>query len=119
MFEDGHATGLELLVQLKASEGSTEGESETVRLRVATYNLLWNKLQVAMLVKFNEIENEAYWVLLKDIPPPSQEHQTFTVHIPKANRLSTISWPDIQEYVRRVTNRKLAAMRAQEIGEVR
>lgn len=115
LFEGNHATGLELLVQLKASEGSTEGESETVRLRVATYNLLWSKLQVAMLVKFIESEKEAYWVLFKDIPSPSQDQETFTVHLPKANRLSAIPWPEIQEYVRGVTDRKLAAMRAQEI----
>jgi len=115
LFEGKHATGLELLVQLKASEGSTEGESETVRLRVATYNLLRSKLQVAMLVKFIECEREAYWVLFKDIPSPSQNQKTFTIHIPKANRLSAIPWPEIQEYVRDVTDRKLAAMRAQEI----
>jgi hypothetical protein len=115
LFEGNRATGLELLVQLKSSEGSTDGESETVRLRVATYNLLWNKLQVAMLVKFIESEKEAYWVLFKDIPSPSQDQETFTVHIPKTNRLSAIPWPEIQEYVRSITDRKLAAMRAKEI----
>jgi hypothetical protein len=115
LFEGNQATGLELLVQLKASEASTEGESETVRLKVATYNLLWNKLQAAMLVKFIESEKEAYWVLFKDIPSPSQDQETFTVHIPKANHLSAISWPDIQEYVRSVTDQKLAAMRTQQI----
>lgn len=119
LFEGNHATGLELLVQLKASAGSTDGESETVRLRVATYNLLWNKLQAAMLVKFVETEKEAYWTLFKDIPSPPQDQESFTVHIPKTNRLSSIPWPEIQEYVRSVTDRKLAAMRAQEIQGTR
>jgi hypothetical protein len=72
-------------------------------------------LQAAMLVKFIESEKEAYWVLFKDIPSPSQDQETFTVHIPKANHLSAISWPDIQEYVRSVTDQKLAAMRTQQI----
>lgn len=115
LFEGNQATGLELLVQLKSSEASIEGESEIVRLRVATYNLLSNKLQVAMIVKFIDSDKEAYWILFKDIPSPSQDQKTFTVHIPKANRLSAISWPDIQEYVRGVTDRKLAAMRVQQI----
>src|SRR5690242_14902474 len=44
--------GLELLVQLKASAARTEGQIETVRLGVSTYNHLWDKLQVVMLVKF-------------------------------------------------------------------
>lgn len=115
LFEGNQATGLELLVQLKASDKSAEGESEVVRLKVATYNLLWQKLQVAMLVKFVESEKEAYWLLFKDIPSPSQDKETFTVNIPKGNRLSSASWPDIQQYVRSVTDRKLAAMRVREI----
>lgn len=115
LFEGNKATGLELLVQLKAAEAPSGRESETVRLRVATYNLLRQKLQVAMLVKFIESENEGYWLLFKDIPSPSQDQETFTLHIPKANRLSSAPWPEIQQYVRGVTDRKLAAMRVHEI----
>lgn len=112
LYEGNQATGLELLVQLKASEAPTGGGSEAVRLKVTTYNYLWQKLQVAMLVKFIESEKEAYWLLLRDIPSPSQDQETFTVHIPRANRLSSIPWHEIQEYVRSVTDTKLAAMRA-------
>lgn len=115
LFEGCHATGLELLVQLKASKDSSVGESEVVRLKVATYNLLWEKLQVAMLVKFVESEKEAYWLLFKDIPNPPQDQESFTVHIPKTNRLSSAPWPKLQQYVRSVTDKKLAAMRMQEI----
>jgi uncharacterized protein DUF4365 len=111
IFEDNRATGLELLVQLKSSARTTEGDFEVVRLATATYNHLWDKLQVAMLVKFIESEDEAYWLLFKDIPPPQQEAETFSVRIPKANRLSAIQWPEIQAYVRTVTDTKLAAAR--------
>jgi Domain of unknown function (DUF4365) len=41
LFEGDLATGLELLVQLKASAKVSEGHSETVRLKTATYSLLW------------------------------------------------------------------------------
>jgi len=111
MFEGDQSTGLELLVQLKASAEPTGDDTETVRLKTTTYNLLWKKLQVAMLVKYVESEGEAYWLLFRDIPSPSQGQETFTIHIPKANRISTIRWPDIQEYVRSVTDTKLAAIR--------
>ena len=111
MFEGNQATGLELLVQLKASAEPTAADTETVRLKTTTYNLLWEKLQVAMLVKYVESEKEAYWLLFRDIPTPSQDQETFTIHIPKANRISTIQWPGIQAYVRSVTDTKLAAMR--------
>jgi hypothetical protein len=93
IFEDGAATGLELLVQLKASAESTEGETEVLRLRTATYNHLWSKLQVVMLVKYVESINEAFWLLLKDIQAPAADQETFNVHIPKANRLSATDVP--------------------------
>jgi hypothetical protein len=116
LFEGNQATGLELLVQLKASAESNGRLTETVRLKTATYNLLWDKLQVAMLVKYIESEDEAYWMLFRDVPTPSQDQETFTVYIPKANRLSDMPWPVIQAYVRRVTDTKLAAMRREKIA---
>jgi len=111
MFEGNQATGLELLVQLKSSAEPTAVDTETVRLKTTTYNLLWEKLQVAMLVKYVASEKEAYWLLFRDIPTPSQDQETFTIHIPKENRISTIQWQDIQAYVRSVTDTKLASMR--------
>jgi hypothetical protein len=116
LFEGNQATGLELLVQLKASAKPTGDDTETVRLKTATYNLLCNKLQVTMLVKYVEGEGEAYWLLFRDIPAPSQDQDTFTVHIPKANCLSVIKWLDVQAYVRSVTDTKLAAMRRYQIA---
>ena len=113
IFEGSRATGLELLVQLKSSERPTDGRDvEQVTLKVSTYNLIWRKLQVAMLVKHVQSEGESYWLFFRDIPPPRQEQETFTIQIPRDNRLSTISWEDVQNRIREVTDRKLAAQRA-------
>ena len=111
IFEGENATGLELLIQLKASENAIEGDNETVRLRTATYNHLWDKLQVVMLVKYVKEESEAYWLFLSEVPEPSQKQETFTVRIPKTNTLSSINWRRIEQYVRQVTDKKLAARR--------
>lgn len=112
LFEGRAATGLELLVQLKSStKPSTGGETESVRLKTATYNHLWGKLQVAMLVKYVAEEDEAYWLLFRDIPTPPEGQKTFSVHIPRLHRLSSIEWADVQAYVRSVTDTKLAAAR--------
>ena len=100
IFEGDSATGLELLIQLKASQEATENEYESIRLRTTTYNHLWDKLQVAMLVKYVAAENEGYWLLLSRVPEPNQDQETFTVRIPKTNRLSQINWSEIQEYIR-------------------
>src|SRR4051794_12896688 len=40
IFEDGEATGLELIVQLKASQRAHQGAKENVRLQTTTYNYL-------------------------------------------------------------------------------
>jgi Domain of unknown function (DUF4365) len=116
IFENGSATGLELLVQLKASAEPSSADTETVQLKIATYNLLHSKLQIAMLVKYVESEKEAYWLLLKDIPPPPRDQETFTVHIPKANRLSAGPWERIKDHVRAVTDTKLAATRSNQVS---
>lgn len=111
IFEGNNATGLELLVQLKASQESQESEYETVQLKISTYNYLRDKLQVVMLVKYVVEDNEAYWILLKDVPELNQEQESFTVRIPKENLLSFIDWSCIQGYIRQVTDEKLIARR--------
>ena len=111
IFEGEYATGLELLIQLKASDTSVDGENESIRLRTATYNHLWDKLQVVMLVKYIANEDEAYWLLLSQVPEPNQDQDTFTVSIPKQNKLSNIDWEYIKQYIREVTDEKLAVRR--------
>jgi hypothetical protein len=115
IFEGNAATGLELLIQLKASEQAADGDTESIDLRATTYNMLRGKLQVAMLVKYSRAENEAYWLLLKDAREPQEGRESVTVRIPKVNRLSQIDWRHIQEHVRNVTDAKLAAIRRQAI----
>lgn len=112
IFDDTEATGLTLSIQLKSSANSHGEEFEVVTPRVATYNYLNDRLEVVMIVKFIVPEKEAYWILLKDVPPPNQENETFTIRIPKENKLSTISWDDIHDHIREVTDRKLAAQKA-------
>ena len=72
-----------------------------------------------MIVKYVLSENEAYWVLLKDLPSPNQNNKTFTIRFPKKNKLSTINWGDIQEYINGVTKRKLAAQNVYRQAETR
>ena len=119
IFDGNQATGLELLVQLKASEIGMKAMTETVKLRVSTYNYLNDKLPVTMVVKYVNIEKEAYWIFLKDISEPNQEHETFTVHIPKKNKLSEINWDELRNYINKVTDKKRAAIHAEEQQELK
>jgi hypothetical protein len=111
LFEDDRATGREFLVQLKSSAERSGNDTEVVELKVTTYNYLRDKLSVVILVKFIESDNEAYWLFLRDVPSPAAHHKTFSVHIPRTNRLSADPWPVIQDHVHLVTRKKLAANR--------
>jgi hypothetical protein len=117
IYESQQATGLELLVQLKSSAAADGAETEIVRLPAATYHYLRDKLQITMLVKFVAADTEAYWLLLRDIPPPNRKNKTFSVHIPKTNRLSQMEWHKIHEFIRKVTDTKLAAMRRKSLTD--
>jgi len=110
--EDRKLKGLELIVQLKASgKSSGGGDRETIKLNVSTYNYLRKLLTVVMLIKYVESKGGAYWVFLRDIEPPMDETQKkFTVHIPKANKLSEINWADTISFVRQITDLKLGAV---------
>lgn len=101
-----------MIVQLKASrESSGNDENETLRLKVSTYNFLQEQLRVVLLVKYVESENEAYYILLRDLYPELAENQKeFTVHIPKNNKLSEADWDNLAFLLRKITDRKLGAM---------
>ena len=107
IFENKQAVGLELDVQLKASIKNDRKNFVCIRLKTSTYNYLWDRLQVVMLVKFIKIEEEAYWILLGEVPEPNQKQKTFTIQIPKSNKLSNINWIEIRNYVRLVRDKKL------------
>lgn len=113
--EDGQYRGLNLIVQLKAStDPNILGEFERHTLRQANYNYLNDNLLVAMVIKYVEANNEAYYTLLRDIEPPANPAQeNFTVKFPLANRITQINWDAIVNYVRGVTDKKLAAIRVQ------
>ncbi|CEO39120.1 conserved hypothetical protein [Photobacterium kishitanii] len=112
IFDEDNASGRELLVQLKASEESNvtaNGAFERVQLNISTYNLLWDKLQVVMIVKYIASEDMAYWQLLSEVPEPTEDNSTMTIHIPRENVLQNINWVRIRNHIEVVHLRKLGA----------
>jgi len=116
LFEEDNATGMELLVQLKASQDRTDRDYETIILKTTTYNYLWDKLQVVMLVKYVDEEKKGYWVLLSDVPEPNKENETFTIQVPKQNDLASIDWEQIKDYIKEITYKKLAVRKRHAFG---
>ena len=68
-----------------------------------------------MLVKYIKSENEGYWLFLSDIEKPNQNNNTFTIKIPKSNKLSNIEWDNIRAHIQEVTDSKLASQRRREL----
>ena len=87
------------------------GEYERMRLKVSTYNYLMDALSVAMLVKYIASEQQAYWVLLRDVPPPPQAQQSFTVRVPRENRISDLDWQQLRARLANIQGLKLGAGR--------
>ncbi|SMG49164.1 protein of unknown function [Marivirga sericea] len=111
--ENGEMRGLGLIIQLKASHtANVNPEFETLILRQQTYNYLWDRLEVVLLVKYVQEENEAYYKLLSEVQPPENpDQENFTIRIPKTNTISTLDWNVIVNYVREITDLKLNAVR--------
>ena len=87
--EDGVYKGLEFIVQLKSSNSPDVNDTDVRQiLRVSKCNYLLDNLRVVLLVKFVEVDNEAYWILLIDFPEPNKVNETFIIRIPSQNRLS-------------------------------
>jgi len=103
---NGHA----FVVQLKATAQEKAGETVSLKLNVSTFKYLRSLLEVAMVVKYVAAESEAYWLLLKDVPQPSDGQKTVTIRIPRGNRLSQNPWPQVTDYVALVHYKKLGAM---------
>lgn len=107
-----NVTGQEFLVQVKASAVALPGDTVELKMKVSTLNLLRDKLQVALLVKYIEAEGEAYWLLLKDFQmQPACDQEEVTIRIPRSNRISDGPWTQIADHVERVHFKKLQANR--------
>lgn len=112
IFDGDYTSGRELLVQLKASEESnaiSNNEFERIRINISTYNMLWEKLQVVILVKYVASEDCAYWQLLSEVPEPSQDNSSMTIRIPKCNQFTVNNWDNIRDYIEQVHLRKLSS----------
>ena len=68
-------------------------------------------MRVVLLIKYIEEENEAYWILLKDVELPNQNQETFTIKLPRENKLTEMNWNHLTDYIRNITNTKLNSVR--------
>jgi tetratricopeptide (TPR) repeat protein len=97
---DKKVTGNNFSVQLKGKE--TESSSETVKISLDRKNInRWlNKLEPTMIIVFIVDENEAFWIWFENNTVDlTKKNESFTISIPRQNKLSKIDWDFISNYV--------------------
>jgi tetratricopeptide (TPR) repeat protein len=105
--EDRGVTGLNFTVQLKGKETEVNKDNILISLKRSTLNRWFNRLEPTMLIAYIVNEKEAFWIWMEnnsvDLTSPNQ---SFTIKIPRQNKLSTIIWTDISSSVKLIFSRR-------------
>lgn len=97
----GNVVGLNFSVQLKG-QNDVKGKWE-VRLKKTTLNYLFNRLEPVMILLYDRKTSEARWkwLLIKDFDL-TKDVATYSVRFNQIQRLSTIDWNTISDFVQQV-----------------
>lgn len=105
---DNGVTGMNFTVQMKGKETESNlGEITVSGVKRSTINRWLNRLEPTMIVVYLEDEKEAYWIWFENNTVDlTHDYKTFTIKLPRANRLSQISWKEISEELKIIFSRK-------------
>lgn len=109
--QDQEVNGNFFSVQLKATDTTFENQNNvTFRMNTSTIRYLMNRVELVMLILYVSNEDQAYWIWLRDIAGNvNYENRTYTVRIPKQNRLTNINWDRINEFSDHIGDRKIGS----------
>jgi len=105
---NNQATGLSFSVQLKSKIKEKNNSFTTIKLKHSTLGLFNTKLEPVLLVAYVREEKEAYWCWYNELVfDLTSSQKTYTINIPKANKLSQIDWSVILKYVQNIFSVKM------------
>lgn len=105
---NNQATGLSFSVQLKSKIKEKNNSFTTITLKHSTLGLFNIKLEPVLLVAYVREEKEAYWCWYNELEfDLTSSQKTYTISIPKANKLSQIDWVAISKYVQNIFSFKM------------
>jgi tetratricopeptide (TPR) repeat protein len=105
--EDRGVTGINFTVQLKGKETEVNKDNILVSLKRSTLNRWFNRLEPTMLIAYIVDENEAFWIWVENnLVDLTSLNQSFTIKIPRHNKLSIVNWIDIASSVKLIFSRK-------------
>src|SRR5690606_26294009 len=66
-----------------------------------------NRLEPTMLIAYVVNENEAFWMWFKeDSVDLTKENKTFSISIPRRNKLSELNWDYISKYIQEIFSKR-------------
>jgi len=105
---NNQVTGLSFSVQLKSKIIEKKDDFVLISLKHSTLGLFNTKLEPVLLVAYVQAEKEAYWFWYNELEfDLTSSHKTFTINIPKTNKLSQIDWSSISKYVQNIFSIKM------------
>lgn len=100
---DNEVTGLGFSVQLKSKIRDNHSDYTTIALKHSTLSLFNTMLAPVLLVAYVKEEKEAYWCWYNDLDIDlTVQQKTFTIQVPKTNKLSELDWSKITKYVQSI-----------------
>ncbi|WP_218599403.1 DUF4365 domain-containing protein [Polaribacter sp. NJDZ03] len=105
---NNHVTGLSFSVQMKSKIKEKNSNFAVISLKRSTLGLFNTKLEPVFLVAYVQEEKEAYWSWYNELEfDLTSSQKTYTVNIPKTNKLSQIDWNPISKYVQEIFGVKM------------
>lgn len=105
---NNQVTGLSFSVQLKSKIKEKNDYFTSILLKHSTLGLFNTKLEPVLLVSYVQEEKEAYWCWYNESEfDLTSSQKTYTINIPKTNKLSRIGWDSISKYVQGVFSVKM------------
>jgi len=98
-------------IQLKGTDRQfAESPNVSVRLDTKNVKYLMGRVELVMLILFVSTENESYWIWLRDgIKNIDYNNASYTITIPKTNKLSQAPWDKIIQFSETIRSQKIGS----------
>lgn len=104
---DEMVTGINFSIQLKGKEKEKNKTNIQVTIKRSTINLWLIRLEPIMIITFIVEENKAYWIWFENNTVDlTLDQKTFTINIPRTNKLEIYDWNICSEYVTKIFKNK-------------
>lgn len=117
---DKMVSGMNFSVQLKGKEKEENKEFVKIKIKRTTINRWLKKLEPTMIIAYIIEENEAYWMWFENNTVDlTLDQQTFTINIPKKNKLSDNNWENCKDYIENIFKRRNSLYEVPDVYDIK